>query len=411
MTKDEIIVGLDIGSSKIRVLVAKYDEEAENINIIGMGETQALGIRRGVITDVEEATTSISNALEKAERTSGVPIEHAYVSIDGSHVEAQPSKGVIAVARADNEITEDDIARVIEAASAVSLPANYEILHVIPKNFTVDSQKGVKDPIGMNGIRLEVETVIIQGSTSNIKNISKCISRSGLEIDDLVVTPLATSSSLLNKKQKELGVVEIDIGSGTTGMVVFEEGDLLHTTILPIGSEHVTNDLAIGLRTSVDIAEKVKVEYGYAKASEITKKEKIDLSKIDSKEEQTVSRKKVAEIIEARMSEIFSMVNQELRKIGKSGKLPAGVVLSGGGVKLPGIIDLAKEELKLPAQIGFPDNIKGVIEKIDDPVYATSVGLINWGQSHSDRNKTSMQITQITDTVGKIRKWFKNFLP
>lgn len=411
MTKDEIIVGLDIGSSKIRVLVAKYDEEAENINIIGMGETQALGIRRGVITDVEEATTSISNALEKAERTSGVPIEHAYVSIDGSHVEAQPSKGVIAVARADNEITEDDIARVIEAASAVSLPANYEILHVIPKNFTVDSQKGVKDPIGMNGIRLEVETVIIQGSTSNIKNISKCISRSGLEIDDLVVTPLATSSSLLNKKQKELGVVEIDIGSGTTGMVVFEEGDLLHTTILPIGSEHVTNDLAIGLRTSVDIAEKVKMEYGYAKASEITKKEKIDLSKIDSKEEQTVSRKKVAEIIEARMSEIFSMVNQELRKIGKSGKLPAGVVLSGGGVKLPGIIDLAKEELKLPAQIGFPDNIKGVIEKIDDPVYATSVGLINWGQSHSDRNKTSMQITQITDTVGKIRKWFKNFLP
>lgn len=411
MTKDEIIVGLDIGSSKIRAMVAKYDEEAENINIIGMGETQALGVRRGVITDVEEATTSISNALEKAERTSGIPIEHAYISIDGSHIQAQPSKGVIAVARADNEITEDDIARVIEAASAVSLPANYEILHVIPKNFTVDNQKGVKDPIGMNGIRLEVETLIVQGSSSNIKNISKCISRSGLEIDDLVVAPLAASNSLLNKKQKELGVVHIDIGSGTTGMSVFEEGDLLHVAVLPIGSEHITNDLAIGLRTSVETAEKVKIEYGYAKASEINKKEKVNLSKVDSKEEQTVTKKEIAEIIEARISEIFSMADDELKKIKKSGKLPAGVILSGGGVKLPGIVDLAKEELKLPAQIGFPENIKGVIKKIDDPIYATSVGLINWGQSHADRNKTSMQITQITDTVGKIRKWFKNFLP
>lgn len=411
MTKDEIIVGLDIGSSKIRALVAKYDEESDNINIIGMGETQALGIRRGIITDVEEATTSISNALEKAERTSGVPIEHAFISKDGSHIVAQPSKGVIAVARADNEITEDDIARVIEAASAVSLPANSEILHVIPKNFAVDSQKGVKDPLGMNGIRLEVETLIVEGSSSNIKNISKCISRSGLEIDDLVVAPLAASSSLLNKKQKELGVVLVDIGSGTTGIIAFEEGDLLHTAVLPVGSEHITNDLAIGLRTSVEIAEKIKIEYGYAKASEINKKEKVDLSKIDSKEEQTISKKQIAEIIEARISEIFSMVNQELKKIGKSGKLPAGVVLSGGGVKLPGIVDLAKDELKLPAQIGFPENIKGVIEKLDDPIYATAVGLIFWGKSHVDRSKTSMQISQITDTVGKIRKWFKNFLP
>ena len=411
MTKDEIIVGLDIGSSKIRALVAKYKDDTENLHIVGMGEAPALGMRRGVITDVEETTTSISNALEKAERTSGIPIEHAFISIGGSHVMAEQSKGVIAVARADNEITEDDVSRVIEAASAVSLPANHEILHVIPKNFTVDNQKGIKDPVGMNGIRLEVETLIIEGSASNIKNLSKCISRSGLEIDDLIITPLASSYSLLSKKQKELGVVSIDVGSGTTGMIVFEEGDILHTAILPIGSEHITNDLAIGLRTSIEIAEKIKLEYGYAKASEVNKKEKVDLSKIDPQETEVFSKRHISEIIEARLSEIFTMINQELKKIDKSGKLPAGAVLSGGGSKLPGIVDLAKEELNLPVQVGFPENIKGVIEKLDDPTYATAVGLILWGQSHMDKKKTGVQISSVSDSVGKIRKWFKNFLP
>ena len=413
MNKDDVIVGLDIGSNKVRVLVAKVDSETEDIHIVGMGESQALGMRKGTIVDVEETTTSISNALEKAERTSGIPIEHAFVSFSGSNVVAQPSKGVIAVARADNEITEDDVSRVIEAASAVSLPANFEILHVIPKAFTVDNQGGVKDPVGMNGIRLEVETLIIEGSTSNIKNLSKCISRSGLEIDDLVTSPLAISYSLLNKKQKDLGIVSIDIGSGTTGLIVFEEGDIIHTSILPVGSEHITNDLAIGLRTSIETAEKVKLEYGYAKSSDVNKKDKIDLSKLDSKENQIVTKKHISEIIEARLSEIFSMVNRELKNIGKAGKLPAGAILSGGGVKLPGIVDLAKQELKLPAQIGFPENVKGVIEKLDDPTYATIVGLIFWGKSHIDKQKTGVgvQFSSVSDTVGKIRGWFKNFLP
>ncbi|NQV00406.1 MAG: cell division protein FtsA, partial [Parcubacteria group bacterium] len=363
--------------------------------------------------DVEETTTSISNALEKAERTSGIPIEHAFVSFSGSNVIAQPSEGVIAVGRADNEISEEDVSRVIEAASAVSLPANYEILHVIPKSFTVDNQEGVKDPVGMNGIRLKVETLIIEGSTSNIKNLSKCISRSGLEIDDLVTAPLAISYSLLNKKQKDLGIASIDIGSGTTGLIVFEEGDIIHTSILPVGSEHITNDLAIGLRTSIDTAEKVKLEYGYAKSADINKKDKIDLSKLDPKENQIVTKKHIAEIIEARLSEIFAMVNRELKNIRKAGKLPAGTILSGGGVKLPGIVDLAKQELKLPAQIGFPENVKGVIEKLDDPTYATVVGLIFWGKSHTDKQKSGMgmQMSSVSDTVGKIRGWFKNFLP
>jgi len=413
MNKDDVIVGLDIGSNKVRVLVAKINNETEDVQIVGMGESQSLGMRRGTIIDVEETTTSISNALEKAERTSGIPIEHAFVSFSGSNVIAQPSEGVIAVGRADNEISEEDVSRVIEAASAISLPANYEILHVIPKSFTVDNQEGVKDPVGMNGIRLKVETLIIEGSTTNIKNLSKCISRSGLEIDDLVTSPLAISYSLLNKKQKDLGIASVDIGSGTTGLIVFEEGDIIHTSILPIGSEHITNDLAIGLRTSIETAEKVKLEYGYARASDVNKKDKIDLSKIDSKENQIVTKKHISEIIEARLSEIFSMVNRELKKIGKVGKLPAGIILSGGGVKLPGIVDLAKQDLKLPAQIGFPENIKGVIERLDDPTYATVVGLIFWGKSHTDKQKTGMrmQISSVSDTVGKIRGWFKNFLP
>lgn len=413
MNKDDVIVGLDIGSNKVRVLVAKIDNETEDIQIVGMGESQSLGMRRGTIVDVEETTTSISNALEKAERTSGIPIEHAFVSFSGSNVVAQPSEGVIAVGRADNEISEEDVSRVIEAASAISLPANYEILHVIPKSFTVDNQEGVKDPVGMNGIRLKVETLIIEGSTANIKNLSKCISRSGLEIDDLVTSPLAISYSLLNKKQKDLGIASIDIGSGTTGVIVFEEGDIIHTSILPIGSEHITNDLAIGLRTSIETAEKVKLEYGYARSCDVNKKDKVDLSKIDSKENQIVTRKHISEIIEARLSEIFSMVNHELKNIGKAGKLPAGVILSGGGVKLPGIVDLAKQDLKLPAQIGFPENVKGVIEKLDDPTYATVVGLIFWGKSHTDKQKSGMgiQMSSVSDTVGKIRGWFKNFLP
>jgi cell division protein FtsA len=411
MPKDEVIVGLDIGSSKIRVLVAKLKPENAKLHIVGVGEAVASGLRRGVVVDVEEATTSISSALEKAERTSGVPIEHTYVSINGAHIAANQSRGVIAVARADNEITEDDVARVIEAASAISIPTNREILHVIPKDFIVDNQKGIKDPVGMNGIRLEVEAMIIEGSTPNIKNLVKCVSRAGLEIDDLIVAPLAASHSLLSKKQKELGVALVDIGCGTTSLVLFEEGDILHTAVLPVGSEHITNDLAIGLRTSIETAEKVKLAYGYALASEINKRDEINLSKIDSSEEEVISKRHVADIIEARLAEIFFMVNKELRKVERSGKLPAGVVLSGGGAKIPGIVDLAKKELKLPAQIGFPENITGVVEKLDDPTYATAVGLIFWGIAHMEKQKVGTSMSSVSDTIGKIRKWFKNFLP
>lgn len=412
MVKEEIIGAIDVGTSKIRTLIAKVIPEDPKPHIIGMGEVEASGIRRGTITDVEEATTSISNSIEKAERTAGVPLQNAYVSIGGSHIISETSKGVIAVARADNEITEDDVSRVIDAASAISIPTNHEILHVLPRNFIVDNQEGIKDPIGMSGVRLEVEAVILEGSSSYIKNLIKCVNRANVEINDLVVAPLAASYAVLSKKQKELGTVLIDIGGGTTSMIVFEEGDVLHTAVIPIGSDHITNDLAIGLRTSTECAEKVKIEFGTAKAEKVDRKEEIDLQEIDEREEGVVSKKHAAEIIEARLAEIFSLVNKELRKIERAGKLPAGAILCGGGSKLTNVVELAKEELKLPAKIGTPINVDGVVEDLGDPSYTTALGLVAWGMGHlEEKHPSAFAGSSVMDTVGKIRKWFKNFLP
>jgi len=413
MAKDDIIVGLDVGSSTVRAVVGQMGTEEEKPHIIGLGMAPASGIRRGVIVDVEEAVGSISMALEKAERVTGVPIEAAYVAIGGAHIETQLSRGVIAVSRADGEIGEDDVSRVIEAAQAVNLPTNHEILHVIPKTFIVDDQEGIKDPIGMSGVRLEVEAHIIQGASSFIKNLTKCVYRAGVDIEDLVLAPLAAADAILTKRQKELGVVLIDIGAGTTGLAVYEEGDLVHTKILPIGSEHITNDIAIGLRTSVDVAEKVKLDYGTALPASITEREEIDLGKIDQGEEQTIDRKEVASIIEARLAEIFSLVDKELKKIGKSGQLPAGAVLTGGGAELPDLAEFAKEELRLPAQIGLPQDIPVAVDKVDDPAFAVAVGLILWGSGEVTTSRFSLGgiPSSVSDTVDKMKKWFKTFLP
>lgn len=413
MAKEEIIVGLDVGSHKVRALIAKPGtEEDPRPHIVGVGEAPSSGIRKGVIVDVEEAVSSISSALEKAERASGVPAEGALVSVSGSHIVSQKSKGVIAVSRADSEITEEDINRAIEAASAISVPPNHEILHVLPQNFTVDDQTGIKDPVGMTGIRLEVEALIVEGSISFLKNLTKCVHRVGIDPEAMVVSPLAAGMSVLSKRQKELGVVLVDIGAGTTGVSIYEEGDVLHVGILPIGSDHITNDLAIGLRTSVDMAEQIKIGYGSAIARDVDKKEEINLSKIDKNEEAVILRRRVAEIIEARLSEIFSLVNKELKAIERSGKLPGGIVIVGGGAKIPGIVDLAKEELHLPAQVGFPKNLPGIADKLDDPVYAASQGLIHWALENSTPSSSfSSKLPNMGEAAERVQKWFKNFLP
>jgi len=415
MAKEQIFVGLDIGSSAIRVVVGKQESELGTPSIIGVGEAPSAGIRRGVIVDIDEAVSAISEALEKAERMTGLTIDHAVVSVGGAQISSQESHGVVAVARADGEITENDVVRVVDASQAISIPANREILHVIPKNFTVDGQAGIKDPGGMSGIRLEVDTQIIQASVPFIKNLTKCIMQAGLEIDDLVLAPLSAAQAVLTKKQKELGVVLIDLGGGTTGFVVFEEGDLVTSSILPIGSMHITNDLAIGLRTSVDTAEKIKIQYGQAELKEVKKEFDIDLSKIDRQEEGKVPVKHVAEIIEARLEEIFDLVNKELKKINKDGQLPAGAVLTGGGAKLPGVVELAKKQLRLPVVAGLPGQVTTVIDRVDDPAFATAVGLVLWGNefllgSTRTVNKFARKVLE-NDTVNKMRKWFKSFLP
>jgi len=415
MAKEQIFVGLDVGSSVIRVVVGKQESELGSPSIIGVGEAPSAGIRRGVIVDIDEAVSAISEALEKAERMTGLSIDHAVVSVGGAQIMSQESHGVVAVSRADGEITENDVVRVVDASQAISIPPNREILHVIPKNFTVDGQTGIKDPVGMSGIRLEVDSQIIQASVPFIKNLTKCIMQAGLEIDDLVLTPLAAAQAVLTKKQKELGVVLIDLGGGTTGLVVFEESDLAASVILPVGATHITNDLAIGLRTSVDTAEKVKLQHGQAEAREIKKDSEIDLSKIDKQEEGRVSVKHIAEIVEARMEEILDLVNKELKRINKDGQLPAGAVLTGGGAKLPGVIELAKKQLRLPVSIGLPGAVTTVIDRVNDPAFATGVGLVLWANefllgSSRTINKFARKVLE-NDTVNNLRKWFKSFLP
>ncbi|MBU0727468.1 cell division protein FtsA [Patescibacteria group bacterium] len=410
MPKEQIIASLDVGSSKIRTVIALIEEEKKMPNIIGVGVAPSTGMRKGNIIDVDEAISNISAALEDAERMSGAPIHHVFVGISGNHVESFDSKGVIAISHAGSEIIEDDINRVLEAAQAVNMPSNRKILRIIPKSFSVDDQKGIKNPIGMIGVRLEVDAHIITGQSTIVKNVEKAVHQAGVDIDDMVPASLASSEAVLSRRQKELGVVVIDVGCGSTSISVFEEGATLHTASLPVGGESVTNDVAIGLRTSIDTAEKIKIEYGNTSPDEVNDRETIDLSLISKIDNQKVSKKHLAEIIQARYHEIFVMVKDELRSIGRDGMLPSGAILTGAGVKMPGCLDLAREVLGLPVQIGFPTEVEGVVDKIDDPAYATAIGLVVWGSKYEGRSY-SMSSIDLKKFASNVKGWFKNLLP
>jgi cell division protein FtsA len=412
--KDTIIAGLDIGSSKVRVVIGqKVDNNP--VTIVGFAENPSEGVSKGVIKSVEDAVSIISRACEQAERMTGIPIERAYVSISGPYIKSEMSKGVIAVAKADGEIRPEEVERVIEAAQAVSTPPNYEILHVIPKEFAVDNQRGIKDPVGMTGIRLEVEVQIIQGPSAQIKNLTKVVYRSGVEVEDLVVASLASAEAVLSKRQKELGVCVLTIGAATTSMSVFEEGEVMHNHIIPVGSAHITNDIAIGLRTSIDTAEEVKIRFGSADPVHLDKKEDIDLAEITDGEVGVVSRRHVAEIIEARAEEIFKLADVELAKIERSGKLPAGIVLTGGGAKLEGLIPLGRKIFRLPSSLGRPRDVSSAIDKIDDPALSTAVGLVRWGENMGftggSRQGILGKFAMNQEVSGKLKKWFRSFLP
>lgn len=407
-TAEEIYIGLDIGSTKVCCIVGLHEEGAALPSVIGVGTAPTSGMRKGVVVDVEETVTSITAAVDEAERISGVAIDRATISIDGAHVSSQNSKGVIAVGRADQEVMVDDLVRVEEAATAIQLQPNREIIQVFPRSYSVDGQQNIKDPVGMHGVRLEVESHIITGSVPAIKNLDRSIHQAGIAIQGQVLVPLAAARAVLTKRQKELGVALVDIGGGTTGVAVYEEGDILYSSVLPVGAGHITNDLAIGLKTSIDTAEKIKLKYVRAHVSKANLSEKIRIEELDD-EDNLVTRKQLQNIAGARLDEIFHLVRLELRKVGKDVMLPGGVVLTGGGAKMPGIEELAKEALQLPAVVGKPEGFTGIVDRINDPAYAAPIGLMLENMSHGQEELAPG--ASIGQTVDRIKGIFKNFLP
>lgn len=412
MKTPHVVTGIDIGSSTVRVIVAQKDAEGDEIKVLGVGIAPMMGMQKGVITDVEEGVASLGAALDMAERISGIPVEKAYVSINGSHLTSQNLRGVIAVSRADGEITADDVDRVINAAQAISIPANREILHVLPQNYIVDGQEHIQDPVGMTGVRLEVEAHVIEGSVPFVKNLTKVLNQAGVHIEDFVFSPLASALAVLDRRQKELGVVLVDIGAGTTSMLVYEENVLLHTGVLPVGASHITNDIAIGIRTSIDIAEAMKVSHGTAIPSDVPQNETISIESEEG-EQESVSRREVANIISARLEELFSFVDRELKNIGRSGLLPAGVIVTGGGAHMQGLVELAKKRLRLPVRIGIPTVLSGISEQTREPEFAVAVGLVCFAieQERRPSTKSPLRFPDIGAAFGRLRDLAKNFLP
>lgn len=413
----DIIVGLDIGTHTVQTVIAALRSDEAKPQIIGVGESPTFGVRRGVVVDIDDAAESIRQSVAKASLMSGVQVDRAYVSLGGSHISIRPTRGVVAVSRADNEISQEDVLRAVGQAEAVTIQPNRQIIHTIPRQFRVDNQEPVRDPVGMVGVRLEVDALLVEASIPFVRNTLKSLSEAGIEPNELVFDVLASSRAVLDRRQKELGVMAIDTGGGTISFIVYEEGNVIHAGVLPIGAAHITNDLAIGLRTSIETAEKVKLIYGSCLPAEVNKKEVIDLKKIDANsidDDSIVSRREVCEIIAARVEEIFELVNKELKKIDRERMLPAGVVLVGAGAKAPGFVDVSKNILRLPSQLGLPGDIGGLIDRVDSPAYATAAGLVLWGADKrfkAGRRGVPPIKFPIGETKNALRKWLRNLLP
>ncbi len=401
-----IITGLDIGTNLIKALAVTKRPGSEDLEVLGQVQLPSFGIRRGVVVNVDEVSKKIEETLSQLQQEIGQTIEEVYINVGGSHLFSKPSHGTVIVSRADQKISEEDINRVIQAAQAVSLPSNREILDVFPREFIVDGQGQIKEPQDMQGLRLEVEALLLSVFSPYLKNLTTAVLNAGFQISDIIPSALASARAVLTPSQKELGVCLIDIGGGTTDLAVYEEGDLIHLASLPVGSERITNDLAIGLKTDIEIAEQIKKEFGTCIFKGGDKKEKIELTgKSGHNEPLVFSYKMLVKIIEARVSEIFDLVQQELKKFSPKSLLPAGVVLTGGGSKLPKIVELAKKELKLPARIGVPRGIEGLEE---DPCWGTVSGLVLGGQeSESEGSREVLSRGIIT----KVKKIFKIFIP
>lgn len=375
---ERTIVGLDVGSSKVCTLVGELDDEG-HAQVIGIGVTPAQGIRKGVVVNVGDATAAIASSVEKAERMSGYKIERAYVGLSGTHISSLNSRGVVGISRREQGITLEDVDRALDAARAIAVPHNQEVVHVIPRGYEVDGQGGVRDPVGMHGFRLEVEAHIVTGSSASIQNLVKCVEAAGVEVDELVLASIAAGDAVLADNEREMGVVLADIGAGTTDIAIFIDGTVWHTVVLGVGGEYVTGDIAIGLRLPPAVAEQVKAQHGHARAAQVSPDERCTVVPFGQERPQIVPRWRLAQIIEARAEEFLVMVRQEIKRSGYDGLLPAGVVLCGGTAQLPGIQDLGRDIFGLPVRVGMPRELRGLVEKISSPVYAVSAGLIGWG--------------------------------
>ncbi len=436
--QEKLIVGIDVGTSKICVIVGEVNRE-NHIKIIGAGQSESQGLSRGVVVNIDETAAAIGLAVEQAEKQAGLKIGSAFVGVAGAHISSINSRGVVAVAKVDRDITHEDVSRSIESARSVAIPSQREVLHLIPRTFIIDGQDGVRDPVGMSGYRLEVETHIVTGGVSSLNNLFKAVQRVGIEVDELVLEPLAASEAVLTEAEKRLGVVLVDIGAGTTDIALYMDGTIWYTAVLPVGGSQFTNDLAIVLRTPPELAEHLKIKYGdagvpgphkgayagyyrsefntvkdYKTEEKGSEEEYIMVESFSQDQPKSVSKKVLNEIVHSRARQLFEMVQGEIKKSGYDGMIPAGLVLTGGTACLTGISDAAANVLRLPVRVGVPRGLSGLSDTLGAPAYAASVGLVLWGhkKSRSDEILHESRRGGGGFTFGrKVGGWFRNFLP
>ena len=408
--EQEIVVGLDIGTTKVCAVVAAVDDTGR-FNVLGIGKSPSGGLKRGVVTNIDKTVRSIQTAVGEAEARSGIKIQSVIVGIAGDHIQSFQSRGVIAVSGTEHEISQADVNRLIEDTKRVALPSDRRIIHVIPEEFIIDGQDGVFDPVGMSGVRLEANVHIITGLVTAAQNICKCVNRAGLQIRDMVLEPLASSYAVLDEEEKEVGIALLDIGGGTTDMAVFEDRTIRHTAVIPIAGNQVTNDIRKGLGVLTEQAEKLKCQHGFAYIQSVADDEPITLPGIGGRPPLDIDKRLLAQIIQPRMEEIFEIVALEIKRSGYSRHLSAGVVLTGGGALIKGTAELAREVLGMPVKIGMPSGFNaGLVREIENPMYATCVGLV----LHGLRNKDATPLTfnngknghSVKNIFGKMKSWF-----
>lgn len=407
--RDNLIVGLDIGTTKICAIVGNLTEDG--IDIVGIGSSPSHGLRKGVVINIDSTVQSIRKAIEEAELMAGCEIKTVFAGIAGGHIKGINSQGVIAIK--NREVSPEDVKRVIEAAKAIAIPMDREVIHILPQEFIIDDQDGIREPLGMSGVRLEAKVHIVTGAAASAQNIVKSCNRAGLDVSDIVLEQLASSEAVLSPEEKELGVALVDIGGGTTDVAIFVDGAIKHTAVLSLGGHQITNDIAVGLRTPMAEAEKIKHKYGCCLASLVGKDETIEVPSVGGRKPRILSRQLLAEILEPRVEEIFTLVNREIVKSGFEDMIASGVVITGGSTILEGMPELAEQIFNLPVRRGTPQKIGGLVDVVNSPVYATGVGLVIYGSRHMEV-ATHFPTTQSDDSLfrkvsKRMREWFGEF--